>query len=162
MNTHRLRTVGFAALFAAVGAAAPAAAAEMSADDLLDHDAAARLQWKERLGLNDQQLRKFSAAEAAREAALRPARAELREALVKLQGQLAENEPEAKVQESLQRVARARKALADENEKADAVLASFLSPSQRAKLLVWRSMMAGKVRDASGEVKEIEEIPEQG
>lgn len=129
----------------------PAAiAADAPADNPGDREAGGGPQWKEKLGLTSEQARKFMSAERSRESDLRPLREQLNAGLFKLRTQLAEGATENDVQESLAKLARARKEILDRNDQFDAAVASFLLPSQRAKLLVWKSLLVTRGKSAKG------------
>ena len=145
-----MKKIPIAASLAAVLALVPlpGAAADSAGVNFLDHDAAAGRQWKEKFGLSADQIPKFLAAMKAKDAGLQPLREQLRAGMRKLQSQLSESAPENDVQDSLQQLARTRKAISLQNDQFDAGLASFLSPSQRAKVLVWRSLGAFRGKSA--------------
>ena len=143
-----------ASLFAACLAAAPFARAD--ADGPLDRPAVgADRQWAERLGLDAEQARKFSAAERAKDEREDPLRRRLGSDMLKLRSQLAGNAAESEIQESLADLATVRRALRDRDEAFEAAAASILSPSQRAKLLVWSSLDAprGPAADEDAETE---------
>jgi Spy/CpxP family protein refolding chaperone len=127
-----------AALLAALVALIPCARAadEGAAGKSFDVNAALAQQWKEKLGFTDGQSQKYSAAEKRREDALRPLRANLREALQKVGGLVAASAGDNDVAAALDELFRAQDAVAEANKKFDADLASFLSPTQRAKMIV--------------------------
>lgn len=127
-----------AVLAAALLAPAPAALGQGKA--AADPEADAGRPWRDKLGLSAAQVPKFLAAMKEREAGLQPLRDAERAALRRLQARLSESAPESDVQEALLQLAKARKAVEERAEKLDAGLAAFLSPSQRARLLVWRSL----------------------
>jgi hypothetical protein len=123
---------------------ADASASETAAD----RDAAADRQWRRKLGLNADQAARFLAALKAKDAELEPLREQLRAEMRRVQSQLNENAADKDVQETLQRLVRLRRAIAFRNDQFDAGAASFLSPTQRARLFVWRSLNACSARSA--------------
>ena len=131
-------------LIAAVAADASAAefadASGPTAEYQVEQGADLGRRWKEELRLSSGQARKFSNTEKERGARLKPLREKLRGAMVKVQAQLSANAPENEVQDTLQQILEARKAIAEHGRRSDAEQAAFLSPSQRARLLVWRSL----------------------
>ena len=139
-----MKIISIAALLAARLALMPAAfaAGEPVGETALDRDGAAGRQWKEKLALSAEQLPKFLAAVNAKDAELQPLREQLRANMRKLQGQLSGGAAEKDVQEVLEQLILTRKAIALRNDQFDGVMTSFLTPSQRAKLLVWRSLGA--------------------
>ncbi|MBI3299874.1 MAG: hypothetical protein HYZ75_17045 [Elusimicrobia bacterium] len=141
MSISRTLTVA-AALALPSSAAAPVEESE--------REAPGGAQWKEKLGLSAEQARKFLAAEEARETDVKTLRDGLSAAIVKLHSLLTDGAPEKDVQEALAAVAKRRKALADRNDQFDAAISSYLTASQRAKLLVWRSLLAAQVRTWKG------------
>jgi hypothetical protein len=64
----------------------------------------------------------------------------------RLQTQVTENAAEKDVEATLQRLARLRRLIALREDQFDAETASFLTPSQSAKLLVWRTLNACRDR----------------
>jgi|GEM_PF-3307052 len=129
---------------ASAARAADAPAIETAAD----RDAAAGLEWKEKLGLSAEQETKFMAALKATDAELEPLRAQLRGEMRRVQSQLTENAPDKDVADTLQRLVRLRRTIAQRDEQFVAGAASFLSATQRAKLLVWRSLNSCRGRTA--------------
>lgn len=97
-------------------------------------------QWREKLGLDDAQTRKFTALENDKAARLKPLREILRNAMVQLQTLLAENGREADVQDLLKQILETRAAIAERAAEFDAGRSSFLTPAQHARLIVWESM----------------------
>ena len=126
--------------------------------DALDRDVVVGRQWKEKLGLSSDQVPKVLAAVKTREAGLQPLREQLRAAMRQLQSQLTENAPDQQVQESLLQLALVQNAVTAKNDQFDAKLGSFLLPTQRGKLLAWRSL--GAFRGAS-ETLDFQEQPEE-
>jgi Spy/CpxP family protein refolding chaperone len=122
--------------------AAAEPAGETAGETAVDRDSAAGRLWKQRLALSGDQLPRFLAAVKTRDAALQPLSEQWRAGMRKLQSQLAANAPDAEVQESLHALARVRKAAAAREERFDAALSTLLTPTQRAKVLVWKSMGA--------------------
>ncbi len=129
-----------AAVAADLSAAAFADASDPAAEYTAERGADPGRRWKEELRLSPAQARKFSNSENERSARLKPLREKLRGAMVKVQAQLSMNAPESDVQDTLQRILEARKAIAEYSDRSDAEQAAFLSPSQRARLVVWRSL----------------------
>lgn len=138
------RNIIAAALAAALLPAAPipsfAAVPDPAADYPLERGVDPGEQWKEKLGLSAEQARRFTLLENEKAARLKPLRELLRVEMVKLQTYLAENGTEREVEDSLAQVEQIRRAINERSERLDAGLASFLAPSQRARLLVWRSL----------------------
>ena len=130
------------------------AAADGGGEDVLAREDAAGRQWKDKLGLSAEQLPKFLAAVKARDADLHPLQEQSRAEMRKLRAQLSENAPEKDVQDSLEQVVRLQKEMTRRNEQFDAGTASFLVPSQRAKLLVWRSLGVFPGKSAGLEAEE--------
>jgi Spy/CpxP family protein refolding chaperone len=126
------------------------AASDRVSGDQPQRYAMAAQQWKERLRLTDEQARKFIAAEAARETDLIFLQDQLSSGMLKLRAQLTNSAPENEVQIALFRMTRIRKALADRDAQFDAAVSAFLTPSQRAKLLVWRSLLSARGKPAPG------------
>ena len=120
--------------------AASAAVPEPAADHALERALEPGEQWKDKLGLTADQARRLSLLEKEKDQWLRPLREILRQEMVRLQTCLAENGTEREIEESLEQILQVRRAIALRSEKVDAGLAAFLAPSQRARLLVWRSL----------------------
>lgn len=135
-------------LLAAVLLAAPLARASdtpnSAAAEVLDRDASVQL-WKEKLGLTSEQARKLATADRERDSDAKPLREKLRDALLRLDTQLNDNKPEAEIADSLKVVEQLKRAVAEKEQRFDAGLASFLSPTQRARLVLWRTLGKGRV-----------------
>lgn len=127
-----MRPPAAAALFTVL-LAGPARAAEVAAKTAAP---AAGPSWQEKLGFTDEQARKFSDAEKAKEDALLPMRTTLRDALQAVRSQVAENAGDKEVAVTLARVEQAQKDILGANDAFNAALASFLTPTQRAQLLI--------------------------
>ncbi|MDD5304101.1 MAG: hypothetical protein PHS14_13450 [Elusimicrobia bacterium] len=144
MKMHRsrslLRAVAAFAVLAVLVPASFSAAPDPAVDYPLERGADAGRQWQDKLGLNAEQVRRFTALENEKAARLKPLRELLRNGLVQLQAQLAGNAPESDVKDTLQQLLQVHRAIAERSEQFDAGLEAFLSPSQRAKLLVWQSL----------------------
>lgn len=142
MNTNRILAAAVlaAALLPASRAPSLAAVPDPAADYPLERGADPGEQWKEKLGLSAEQARRFSLLENEKAARLKPLRELLRLEMVRLQTYLAENGTEREVEDCLAQVQQINRAIAERSEKLDAGLASFLSPTQRARLLVWRAL----------------------
>lgn len=97
-------------------------------------------QWKEKLGLSEDQARRFTELENEKAVRLKPLRELLRSEMVKLQAQVSDNASEREVEDTLEQVLQIHRAIAERTEQVEAGFAGFLSPSQRARLLVWRSL----------------------
>ena len=133
-----MRLTNSALLLAALLAAIPCARAadEGPSGAAFDADAALAQQWREKLGFTDAQARKYAAAEKRKEDALRPLRGHLRDALQKVRGLVASKAADDAVSIALDELLQAQGAVAEANKSFDGSLASFLSPTQRAKILV--------------------------
>lgn len=129
-----------AASLAAAPPSSPAAAPDPAVDYPLERGVDPGEQWKEKLGLSAEQARRFSALEHEKAAKLKPLRELLRNEMVRLQTFLAEGAPEREIEDSLGQLVQIQRAITDRSERIDSGLAAFLSPSQRARLLVWRSL----------------------
>ena len=142
MNTNRILAAAVlaAALLPASRTPSHAAVPDPAADYPLERGADPGEQWKEKLGLSAEQARRFSLLENEKAARLKPLRELLRLEMVRLQTYLAENGTEREVEDCLAQVQQINRAIAERTERLDAGLASFLSPTQRARLLVWRAL----------------------
>jgi hypothetical protein len=146
-----MKHIRVAALLGACLALVPLArAADEPGESVVDRDASAGRVWKEKLGLSDEQIPKFLAAVRTRDAGMLPLREELRAGMRRLSAQLAESAPEKDVQDTLQRLVRVRRTISFRNDQFETGLASFLAPSQRAKLFVWKSLGAFRGKAAPG------------
>ena len=138
------------------------AGADPAGGNIPDREAAAGRQWKEKLGLSADQLPKFLAAVKERDADLRPLREQLRAGMRKLQSQLTDGAPEKDVQATLEQLDGSRKAIALRGEQFDAGMAALLAPSQRAKLLVWKSLAVFPGKPEQGlEVESSQDSPSE-
>jgi hypothetical protein len=111
--------------------------------------------WQEKLGFTDEQARKFSDAEKIKEDALLPLRTALRDALQTVRSQVAEKAGDKEVAVTLEQIARAQKDILGVSDAFNVALASFLTPTQRAQLLIGTPL--GAARDegaASRKVKD--------
>jgi Spy/CpxP family protein refolding chaperone len=91
---------------------------------------------KKHLGLTDEQAAKFKDAMKAHGEAMKPLWQSAKDAMKKLAEQLKSKAPDADIQTSLDGLKAAHKAIAAEEEKFRDGLASFLTPTQRAKMAV--------------------------
>ena len=90
---------------------------------------------KKRLELTDDQAAKFKDAMTAHHDAMKPLRQQTKDAMKKIGEQLKAKAPDSDIQASLDSLKTAHKAVAAEDEKFYNGL-SFLTPTQRAKLLM--------------------------
>lgn len=139
MKMSRSQAAMMLALFA-VPSSSSAAAPDPAIDYPEERGVEAGEQWREKLGLDDAQARKFTALENDKAARLKPLREILRNAMVELQTLLAENGREADVQDLLKQILEARRVIAERAAEFDAGRAAFLTPAQHARLIVWESM----------------------
>jgi Spy/CpxP family protein refolding chaperone len=95
---------------------------------------------KKRFGLSDEQAAKFKDALKAHEGALKPLRELMRDGMKKLAGQLKDKADDKEVASALESLEGTHKAIEEENHKFNAATAAFLTPTQRAKMLL--GMMA--------------------
>ena len=127
--------LGLAALaLAAPLGGTPAAAAEQPR--VFDPASARPSDWRAELGFTDEQARRFEAAGESRARAVEPVRESQRAAHARLRELLSRGADEAALAGTLEELARLRDALQRENARYDQELASFLTPTQRARLLV--------------------------
>jgi Spy/CpxP family protein refolding chaperone len=92
--------------------------------------------WKEKMGLTDAQADKLKAAFKAQREAVEPLRRQLRADMKKLSAELTLNYGEKDLKETMDLVAKTRKAIQVEREKFKANLDSILSMKQRAQMMV--------------------------
>jgi Spy/CpxP family protein refolding chaperone len=106
-----------------------------------------RAEWmKKKLGLSDDQAKKIETAREDHRKASEPLRADLKKAVRKVEGQLLIEGSEKDIAAALDQAEKARAALRAENEKFMASMKSILTPTQRAKALVFRAkMMHGRM-----------------
>lgn len=138
-NRVRLQAAMILALCAAsfsAGAAAPDPALDYPEERGVD----AGERWREKLGLDAEQVRKLTSLENEKDARLKPLRELLRNGMIQLQAQLAEGGAEPVVQDILKQILDTRRVITERAEEYDARRAEFLSPSQLARLLVWESL----------------------
>lgn len=129
-----------AVLLVSLALPAFAAVPDPAVDYPLERGTAAGEQWRKMLGLSAEQARKFTVLENEKAARLKPLRELLRNEMVRLQSLLAEGGSERDVEDSLEQILQINRAIAERSERVDAGLSAFLSASQRARLLVWRSL----------------------
>jgi hypothetical protein len=146
----------FAALLAVLlaPAAAARAAEALSSDAPFDARVESGRAWKEKLGFTAVQAQKYMAAQKEKEDALRPLRGQMRDEVQKLQEQVVSKASQSDIGATLERVARVRELIGAAERGFDAGLASFLSPIQRAKMLLGTPVEsagseAGSVRAAA-------------
>ena len=135
------------------GAAAPADAgagprAGARGDKMMERLAA-------RLGLNDDQSAKLRSAFQAHRAATRASRDHLRVVMAKLREQVDSGASDNDIKATLEHLRADHRAMPDSQEEFERNLASFLTPTQRAKLLLGfaghHRPMRGEGRDKGGE-----------
>src|SRR5262249_15361144 len=95
--------------------------------------------WKEKLGLTDDQVAKLKSAMKARREAAEPLRKQLKADMEKLRGQIKSKNGDSDVQATLDHIDATHKAILAEREKFMTNVRTFLTPTQRAKMLL--SMM---------------------
>jgi Spy/CpxP family protein refolding chaperone len=93
-------------------------------------------EWKERLGLSDEQQAKLKAAHRAQRDAVTPLHDKMEDELDKLRGLVKEGKDEKAVAASLETVKSLHKSLQVEEEKFRVAAAAVLSPLQQAKMLL--------------------------
>lgn len=91
---------------------------------------------REKLGISEEQEGKLKAARRAKRDAAAASHAELAAATRKLQDQLEDKAAEKDLSATLAAISAARAAMRVADEKFEAALASFLTPTQRAKMVV--------------------------
>jgi Spy/CpxP family protein refolding chaperone len=91
---------------------------------------------KEHLGLTDEQSAKLKDAMKANGEAMKPLFRQVRDAMTKLDDKVKDKAPDADIQAALDAVKAAHKAIAAHQEKFHETLASFLTPTQQAKMLL--------------------------
>lgn len=95
---------------------------------------------KKRLGLSDEQAAKFKDALKAHQDAVKPVQEKLRDGMKKLMGQLKDKADDKEIAATLDDLESAHKAMEEENHKFAASTAGYLTPTQRAKMLVGMMM----------------------
>lgn len=93
-------------------------------------------QWKEKLGITDEQAEKLKAAKKAKHEALKPLWEQSIESLKELRSQVENKASDEQIQVTLDKLTGIHKAIQTENEKFNNEAASFLTPTQRAKLML--------------------------
>lgn len=93
-------------------------------------------QWKEKLGITDEQAEKLKAAKNAKHEALKPLWEQSIESLKELRSHVENKASDEQIQVTLDKLTGVHKAIQTENEKFKSDTASFLTPTQRAKLLL--------------------------
>lgn len=91
---------------------------------------------KEKLGLTDEQAAKFKDAMKAHGEAVKPLHRKMRDGLAKLGDQLQDKASDSDVKATLDSLKSVRQAMTAEEEKFHDSLASFLTPTQQAKLVM--------------------------
>ncbi|MFI5350583.1 MAG: Spy/CpxP family protein refolding chaperone [Elusimicrobiota bacterium] len=95
---------------------------------------------KEKLGLTDEQAGKLKDAMKTHGDAMKPIGQQMKDGFKKLGEQIKSKASDADIQASLDSLKTARKAMAEEQEKFHDALAAFLTPTQRAKMLIGAEM----------------------
>lgn len=96
---------------------------------------------KAQLVMNDEQTVKFKDAVKAHDDTMNPLARRMKDGDKKLAEQIKTKAPDADIQASLDGIKSARKAIFDEQERFQEGLAAFLSPLQRAKMIVGMEVM---------------------
>lgn len=94
---------------------------------------------KKRLGLSDEQAGKLKAAMEARRAAAKPLHERMRQSVDKLRDQVKSKASDGEIQATLNEIEQAHKAAEAAEDRFKADTASFLKPSQRARM--WLDLM---------------------
>jgi Spy/CpxP family protein refolding chaperone len=97
-----------------------------------------RAMWERRLGLSEKDAKKLDETFQSEKKTMRPLHRELRDALIKLSDQVGDNAADTEIQATLERVQKAKQALQTEKSNFRAKLAGLLTPTQRAKMMLWR------------------------
>jgi hypothetical protein len=150
-----------AALALAFSAAVPPARAAEDGARPFDPAVVAAEMWTERLGLTGDQAARLAAASKAKEEAAAPLRAQLRADLRRIRSQIAAKSADKDIQAALDRIALTNRSLRDEDEKFEAALAAFLSPTQRAKIL-FGTPLAGLRKTETAGATGINDMPADG
>lgn len=93
-------------------------------------------QWKTRLNLTDEQANKLQEASKAHQEALRPLADQAKEALETLNQQVRTQAKEDDIKATLDQVVHLQKSIQEEKDKFMQTTESFLTPSQRAKMIL--------------------------
>lgn len=93
-------------------------------------------QWKEKLGITDEQAEKLKAAKKAKHEAVKPLHEQQKETLKQLRSQIENKAKDEEIQTTLNKLAEIEKAIQAKHEDFKTDTASFLTPTQRAKLLI--------------------------
>lgn len=109
-----------------------------------DGDMGARM--KERLGLSDEQVAKFQDAMKAHRAAMKAQGQKVRAAIKKLAEDVKAKAKDEDITADLAALKDARRGMLDENGKFEDGLASFLTPTQRAKMALGMARMMNRRR----------------
>lgn len=91
---------------------------------------------KKHLGLTDDQAAKFKDAMKAHQEATKPLMRAMRDGMTKLKDQVSDKASDADIKKTLDGLKSSRQAMSDEQEKFHSALASFLTPTQQAKLVL--------------------------
>lgn len=91
---------------------------------------------REKFGITEEQEAKLKAARRARRDGDAAAHEQAAAAMRKLEDQLEDKAPESDISATLDKILAARKTMRSEEDKFEAALASILSPTQRAKMLL--------------------------
>ena len=93
-------------------------------------------QMQKGLGLTDDQMAKLKAAKDAQKTAMKPLRDQMKSLMEKLGDQVKAKAPDADIQSTLDSLKQTRNALREQMEKGQEQMASLLTPTQRAKMLL--------------------------
>lgn len=99
---------------------------------------------KEKFGISEEQAAKLKAAKRARRDADAAIHSDIQAAMRKLSDQLEDKAPEKDLSATLDKIAASRKSMRAEEDKFEAALASILTPTQRAQMLVAMKGRMGK------------------
>lgn len=105
---------------------------------------------KEKLGLSEDQVKKLEAAKKARQEASKPLHEEIKKNMEKLRDQLKNKAGDKEIQVTLDQLEKSRAAMEAVNEKFKSETASFLTPTQRAQMLVG---MMGRMKEGGRMMK---------
>ncbi len=108
---------------------------------------------KKHFGLSDEQAAKFKDAVKAHQDALKSLREQMRDGMKKLAGQVKDKADDKEIAASLDALESGRKDIEEENHKFSAATAAFLTPTQRAKMLIGmmrRQGMGARQRPGAG------------
>jgi len=113
-----------------------------------EHEQGKKHEWKEKLGLSDDQVKKLEDLRASEKAEMKPLRDKGHALVEKLEGQIKSKASDADIKATLDELAANHNSMEQIEDKSKESRSSILTPTQQAKMLVSRMKHHKKMEEA--------------